>query len=163
MMAVNRSAAGRWCGVSQGGGSPGTSGRSSRARAARAATAAGAADASAPSRRASGSAGVSRCSERIRGGGGGTVERTAVGGIEVEELGDEGFVGRAPGAIRREPRPTGGCGRRHGQLPHDAGGEAPEAGASGAGGAAGGGGVPARVEAAGDSGGVARPERGSPV
>src|SRR6267143_6783886 len=143
MTAVNRSAAGRWYGVSQGGGSAGTSGRSSRARAARAATAAGAADASAPSRRANGSAGVSRCSDRIRGG---AVERTAVGGIEVEQLGDESFVGRAAGAIRREPWPTGRCACRHGQLPHDAGVEPPEAAASGVGGEACDGGVSARVE-----------------
>src|SRR6266498_501333 len=127
MIAVSRRAAGAWCGASHGGAPAGISGRSSRARAARAATAAGAAAVSVPSRRASGSAGVSRCSERIRGGGGDTGEWTAVGSIEVEQLGNEGLVGHSARAGGGELRPTRRGGGRHGQPAHDARVEAPEA------------------------------------
>jgi hypothetical protein len=100
MIAVNRSAAGTWCGASQAGqleddlaiDAGGGPAPSSSARAALATTARGGASPAGSRATARGSAIGTRCSERIRG------QRAAVGGIELEGLRDKIIGGLAAGA-----------------------------------------------------------------
>src|SRR5213076_2188111 len=121
MIAVSRSAAGTWCGASQAGQTVAvgaTACPSSSARAALATTLRGGASPASPAFPAlpgaratvSGSATGTSCSERIRG------QRAAVGGIELEGLGNEFVGGLTTLAAARELRPDRGVVCRNGET-----------------------------------------------
>ena len=102
MIAVSRSAAGIWCGASQGGHATGAAGvLSSSARAAAATTERGGASPAGSSATARGSATGTRCSERIRG------QRAPVGEFELKDIGDEFVGGLTTGAAPGELLPDG--------------------------------------------------------
>src|SRR5919197_5011428 len=152
MMALSRSAAGIWCGASQAGhgddeaGAPGP--RWSSAPAALAATARGEASPAGSSATASGSETGTSCSERMRG------QRAAIGGIELEDVGNEIISGLAGGATARQLRPEGRGMRWDRQPSHHARIEAAESAACRVGDEPRECGQPARVEERAERGGV---------